>query len=207
MLELAVDLVAEEPRAALCTELDDTVEHVAGHRRAGRVVRGIDVDETRVRTQRPLQRIEVVHPAVRERAAPLRHLRPRRAGKLERRLVAGRLDDHVIAGLQQGMVGREDAFLGGRDDDHVLGAEALVDRRDRAAQLGCPGRLGVPEPQSEEPCFRIGFEREQVGESDGFGVARGEHVRGGELVQRVVLLDAKRRQSHDTRYWQSRAVG
>src|SRR3954465_8898881 len=42
MLELAVDLVGEEPRATLGAELDDSVEHLSRHLRARRVVRAVD---------------------------------------------------------------------------------------------------------------------------------------------------------------------
>ena len=120
MLELAVDLVAEEPGASLGAELDDAVEDGPRHQGPGRVVRRVEVDELRVGPQRALERVEIVRPAVGRRAPPLRHLGAGRARDLERRLVARRLDDDVVAGLEQGVVGGEDALLRGRDDDDVV---------------------------------------------------------------------------------------
>ena len=78
-----------------------------------------------------LERVEIVRPAVGGGAAPLRHLGAGRARDLERRLVARRLDDDVVAGLEEGVVGGEDALLRGRHDDDVVRCGGLVDRRDR----------------------------------------------------------------------------
>ena len=45
VLQLAIHLVGEEPGSALGTQLDDTIEHGARHRRARGIVRSVDVDE------------------------------------------------------------------------------------------------------------------------------------------------------------------
>ena len=164
MLELPVDLVAEEPGATLGAELDDPVEHLPRHQGAGRVVRRVDVDEPRLRSQRPLERVEIVGPAVGGRPSPLGHLGAGRERDLERRLVARRLDDDVVAGLEEGVVGDEDGLLGGRDDDDIVRLRGLVHRCDRGAQLGRARRLGVAEPLGEKPLARVGLEREQVGD-------------------------------------------
>ena len=154
------------------------------------------VDEPRVGTQRALERVEVVRPPVRRGPPPLGHLGAGRAGDLERRLVAGRLDDDVVAGLQERVVGEEDALLGGGDDNDIVGAGRLVDRGDRGAQLGRARRLRVAEPLGEKPLGRVRLEGEEVGDGDRLGVARGEHVRRRELVHGVVLLDPERRDLH-----------
>ncbi len=196
MLELPVDLVAEEPGAPLGAELDDPVEHLPRHQRAGRVVRRVDVDESCLRSQRPLERVEVVSPAICGRPSPLGHLGTGGEGDLERRLVARCLDDDVVAGLEEGVVGDEDGLLGSRDDDDVVRLRGLVHRGDRGAQLGRARRLGVAEPLGEQPLARVGLEREQVGDGHGLGVARGEHERRSELVLGVVLLDPEGRDLH-----------
>ena len=95
------------------------------------------------------------------------------------------------------MVGREDALLGGGDDD-VVRLDGLVERGDRRAELGRARRLGVAEPLLEEPLRRVGLEREQIRDRDGFGIARGEHERGRELVPSVVLLDPEGRDPQAT---------
>ena len=81
-------------------------------------MRRVHVDELRVGSQQALERVEVVRPAVGVRAAPVGHLGARRAGDRERRLVAGRLDDDVVAGPEERVVDDEDALLrsGERDD-------------------------------------------------------------------------------------------
>jgi hypothetical protein len=41
----------------------------------------------------------------------------------------------VIAGFQEGVMHEQDALLGARSYDHVVGTGALVQTRDRLAQL------------------------------------------------------------------------
>ena len=64
VLELAVDLVAEQHRVALGAQLHDPVEHRTRHLEPRRVVRRVHVDEPRVRAEQPLERLEVVLPSV-----------------------------------------------------------------------------------------------------------------------------------------------
>ncbi len=90
------------------------------------------------------------------------------------------------------MVSGEDAFFGGGDDDDILRLGGLVDRGDGRAKLGRARRLRVAEPLTEQPVGSAGLECEQIPDGDRLGVARGEHVRRRELVDRVVLLDPKR---------------
>ena len=196
MLELAVDLVTEEPRVALGAELDDAVEHVRRHLGAGGVVRRVDVDELGVGPERLLERVEVVRPAVGGGAAPRGHVGACRPRDLQRRLVTRRFDDDVVARLEQRVTREEDPLLGGRDDDHVVGLGRLVDRRARRAQLRCSGRLRVTEAKGVQPLGRVGLEGEQVGDGNRLGVARREHVGRRELVNRVVPLDAERGDLH-----------
>ena len=137
-----------------------------------------------------------MRPAVARRAPPLGHRRSRGVGDLERRLVARRLDHHVIARLEERVVCDEDCFLRRRDNHDVVRRQGLVDRSNRGPQLWSTYRLGVAEPLRQDPLQGIGLEREQVGNRDRFGVARREHVRGRELVDGVVLLDPERCDLH-----------
>src|SRR5262249_7885139 len=118
------------------------------------------------------------------------------ARDLERRLVARRLDDRVVAGGEQRVVEQEDALLGARGDDHVLGRYPGVDRGDRLAQLERPLGLRVAAPGGVEALLRVGLELEQLADRARLAVAAGQHVAGGELVARVEPLDPERLELH-----------
>ena len=188
MLELAVDLVARTSQAPRSAQSSTTRSSTAArHRRAGRVVRRVDVDELRVGPQRPLERVEVVGPAVRGEATPLRHARRRPSGRpgAPTRSTASRRRRGRPARGARGRRGRSPPRPR-PDDDDVVRLGRLVDRRDRRPQLGRAGRLRVAEAQREQPLVGLGLEREQVGDGDRLGVARREHVRRRELVDGVV---------------------
>ena len=196
VLELAVDLVAEEHRAGLGAELDHGVEHRPGHLEARRVVRGVHVDELRLRADELPQGVEIVRPAVGVGAPPLVHGRTGRARERQRRLVAGRLDDRVVARTEDGVLDGEDPLLGGGERDHGLRRRALVERGDRGTELERARHLGVAEPHRLEALARIRLEREQIRDRHRLAVARREHELGRELVAVVPALDAEGRQLH-----------
>ena len=197
VLELAIDLVGEEPRSPLGADIDHTVQHLPRHQHPRRVVRAVDVDELRVRPQRAPEVIEVVRPAVARRAPPLGHRRPGRARDLVRRLVAGRLDDDVIPRLEERVVGDEDPFLRRCDDDDLVRRPGFR-RRERSrpgARVRQPTRCSrAAAPRSRSSASGSRASRSAVVER--FGVARREHVRRRELVDGIVLLDPKRRDPH-----------
>ena len=143
-------------------------------------------------------------PAVGVPALPLAHLGAGAVRDLERRLVAGRLDDHVIAGLQQGVVEEEDALLGARGDDHLAGAGPLVERGYRLAEPGVTQRLGVPAPGFQQPLVRAGLEFQQVTHRARLAVAARQHVPRAVLIPCVEALDPERAQFHGAQY---RAAG
>ena len=196
MLELAVDLVAEEHRAGLGAELDHAVEHRPGHLEARRVVRGVDVDELRLRADELPQGVEVVRPAVGVGAPPLVHGRTGRARERQRRLVAGRLDHRVVARTEDGVLDGEYPLLGGGERDHGLRRSALVERGDRGTELERARHLGIAEPHRLETVARIRLEREEIRDRHRLAVARREHELGRELVAVVPALDAEGRQLH-----------
>src|SRR5207247_9883613 len=119
---------------------------------------------------------------------------------LQRRLVAWRLDDRVIAGPEEGVIDQEDALLGARGDDHLLGAGPLVQRGDRLPELGRAGRFGVSAPARQQPLVCVRLELKQLRDRARFAVAAGEHEPCAVLVPRVEALDPERAQLHDTYY-------
>ena len=74
-----------------------------------------------LRSQQALERVEVMRPAVLVAALPEADLGAGAARDLDRRAVARRLHDGVIAGREQRVVGDEDALLGGGEREHVVG--------------------------------------------------------------------------------------
>ena len=126
MLELPVHLVAEQNEPVIAGEPDDLLEHRPRHQRAGGVVRLVEVEHAGLGADQAREGVEIMSPAVLVAAPPLAHAGAGAARELQRRLIAGRLDDRVIAGPEEGVIEQEDAFLGARGDDHLLGAGALV---------------------------------------------------------------------------------
>src|SRR5215469_17076672 len=106
----------------------------------------------------------------------------------------------MIAGPEHGVIEQEDALLGARGDDHVLGAGRLVQRGDRLAERGRAGRLGVPAPLLQQPPVCVRLEVKQLRDRARLAVAAGEHEPRAVLVLRVEALDPERAQFHDVYY-------
>ena len=141
VLELAVDLVAEQHQVRAAGELEHRAVHLGRHEQAGRVVGRVHVQHPGARTHQRLEGGHVVAPVVLGAAAPFAHVGAGAARELQRGLVAGGLDDDVVAGPEQGVVQQEDPLLGAGRHQHVVGLEARVQRREwpRAA----PARRGT----------------------------------------------------------------
>jgi hypothetical protein len=112
MLEFPVDLVAEYHQPVRAGEPDDLLKHRPRHQRAGGIVRLVEVEHACRRADQARKRVQIMRPAVFVPAPPLAHLGAGAARDLQCRLIAGRLDDHVIAGPRHGVVEQEDALLG-----------------------------------------------------------------------------------------------
>jgi len=97
---------------ALNLALHDALERGPIHQRAGRIVRLVDIEHPSRRAHESLERLRVVGPALLVAPVPGADLGAGAAGHLERRLVARRLDDRVIARPEQRVVEQEDALLG-----------------------------------------------------------------------------------------------
>src|SRR5262249_60222268 len=145
-------------------------------------------------------RVEVMRPAVLVPAPPLAHLGAGAARELQRRLIAGRLDDRVIAGPEEGVIDQEDALLGARGDDHLLGAGPLVQRGDRRPNTLRAGRLGVSAPARQQPLMCVRLKLKQLRDRARLAVAAGEHEPGAVLVARVEALDPERADVHGVYY-------
>jgi hypothetical protein len=111
VLEFPVDLIAEHHQPVRAGEPDDMLKHRPRHQCAGGIVRLVEVEQACRRADQAGQRVEIMRPAVFVPAPPLAHLGAGTARDLQCRLIAGRLDDHMIAGPQQGVVEQEDALL------------------------------------------------------------------------------------------------
>src|SRR6185312_11504189 len=98
MLEFPVDLVAEHHQSVRAGELDDVLKHRPRHQRAGGIVRLVEVEQAGRRADQVRKRVQIMRPAVFVPAPPLAHFSAGAARDLQGRLIAGRLDDHVIAG-------------------------------------------------------------------------------------------------------------
>ena len=196
VLEPTVHLVAQQHDLALGRQLEHAREGGRVHLRSGWVVWAVDVDELGLRQQQLLQRVEVMRPTVLVTALPHAHVRARAARQLDRGAVAGNLDDGVIAAVEQRVRGDEDALLGRRQREHLVGLDALVASCDRTAKLARAGHLGIPQPQAEQTGLGVGLERQQVGHGARLAVAAREHQLGTELPLLVEALDRKRRDPH-----------
>ena len=94
------------------------------------------------------------------------------------------------------MVGDEDALLGRRQRENVLGCRALVTGGNRHAQLLRAGHFGVAEAHREQPLLSLWLQRQQLGDGLGLAVAAGQHQLGAKLPALVVALDRERPDLH-----------
>jgi hypothetical protein len=89
------------------------------------------------------------------------------------------------------MVEEKDGFFRRGNDNELIGVDGGIDRsQDFAKPRGARG-FGVTAPVLEKGVVGAGFEGQEIFDSDGFGVRRGEQVLGRELVFGHVFFDAK----------------
>ena len=76
----------------------------------------------------------------------------------------------MIVGADEGVVEKKNGFFGCSHNEDVLCANALVEGRERFAEPGCTGSLGVAAPVLEESVVGEGLKSEEIGDSAGFCV-------------------------------------
>jgi len=96
----------------------------------------------------------------------------------------------VVAGTEADVHRREDRLLRAGEDDHVVGADTLVQLRDRLAKEWGAGdrRVAEAEPSPHVRRFVV-RQGEELVEAQGLRVRGREHVRGRELVAVEVVLE------------------
>ncbi len=196
VLELAVDLIGKEDDVAAGCECNDMFKDKRRHQEAGGIMRRINIDGFGVQLDEFFKGGNIVRPAAFESAAPLANLRAGAAGDLQAALITGRLDDHMIARSDKGVIEHENAFLGGSQDENVAGLDLLVDGGDGFAQPGSTRRLRVAAPVFEEALVSSWLEVQEFLDGAGLGVGTGEQIPGGEFVLAEILFDSKRLDLH-----------
>jgi len=138
-----------------------------------------------------------VGPGVGRAAAPLGDGGTGTFGDGESAFVAGRFDDGVILGSEQGVIEDEDSFFGGGKNDELIGMNLRVHGGENFAKPGSAGGFGVAAPVVEESVVGAGFEGEDFLDGLGLGVRGREQVPGREFVLAHVLFNAEGRDLHE----------
>lgn len=191
VFEFAIDLVGEDVEVVAGGEFENVAEDFGAHKEASGIVGRVDIESPGVGTDEQFESGEIVGPIVFGLAAPLADGGTGGFGERESAFVAGRFDDGVIGGREKRVIEEEDGFFGGRDDDEIAGLDGGVDGGEGFAEPGGAGRFGVAAPVPEEGIVGAGFEGEEIGDGDGFGVGGGEEILGREFVEAHVFLDAE----------------
>ena len=121
-----------------------------------------------------------------------------RARQLQRRFVAGCLDDNMIARLQERVIGGKDSFFGCRDNDNVLRSGGFIDRGCSGAQFWCAFALRISKLLREESVCGVGFKCQNICNRNAFCITRRKQVGRSELVQCEVLLNTEWCDLHST---------
>ena len=120
VLEFAVDLVGEDINAMASGEFQDAAENAGRHEQSGGIMRRVDVNGARVRTDERFEDGEIVGPGVCGVAAPFGNSGTGAFRDGEGTFVAGRFDNGVILGREQGVIKDEDGFFGGGKNDELV---------------------------------------------------------------------------------------
>jgi len=158
MFELAVDLVGEDVNAMASGEFKDAAENVGRHEQSGGIVRRVNVNGARVRTDEKFEGGEIVGPGVGGIAAPFGNSGARAFGDGESTFVAGSFHDGMILGREQGVIEDEDGFFGGGKHDELMGRDLRVHGGQDIAKPGSAGGFGVTAPVVEEGVVGVGLE-------------------------------------------------
>ena len=121
VLEFAVDFVGEDVNTMAGGKFKDAAENVGRHEQSGGIMRRVDVNGARVWADERFEDGEIVGPGVCGVAAPFGNSGAGAFGDGEGTFVAGRFDNGVILGREQGVIKDEDGFFGGGKDDELVG--------------------------------------------------------------------------------------
>ena len=184
-------------RARLGGDLDDAVVGGSIRQHPGRVVGGVDDDESRRGRDLGAQPVDIDRPAVALVELVERHVRAGRPADLVQALVGRPGDDRVVARSEQHVGEAEDRLLGAGEGQDVVGLDRLVQRGDLAPQQRMAGRLGVA--QLEAVPQRAGLvvsEREQLRHRVRLDVRGAQQVLGRELPAGEVALEGELGDAH-----------
>ena len=115
---------------------------------------------------------------------------------LEQRLVAGCLDNHMIACVQDGVHVDPDGFFRAGVNQHLIVRGVLVDAGNLGAQAGSTGAFGIAEPELMKILFRTWLEGQQLVNRPGLTIGTAQQVAGGEFMRGEEPLQLKRRWFH-----------
>ena len=196
-LEAPVDLVDEEMRARLGGDGDDAVVGGSVRQHPGRVVWGVDDDESRRGRDLGAQPVDIDRPAVALVELVERHVRAGRPADLVQALVGGPGHDRVVARSEQHVGEAEDRLLGAGEGQDVVGLDRLVQRGDLAPQQRMTGRLRVAELEAvPQRAGLVVSEREQLRHRVRLDVGGAQQVLGRELPAGEVALEGEFGDAH-----------
>ena len=211
--EVLIDLVGEQPQIALPAQLGDAGDLLGGEHGPGRIVRAVDPNEAGARRHRAGEAVEV---RMKTPLGPERHIHHMGAARPNYPLI-GSIDrlgqNHLVAGSRETVQRAEEAALGPRCQDDVLGAARaagapLEPRGDGRAHLRVADDRRVPGAVS--PQRLDGRADDRLGGSL-VGIADGQkdHVVSGVAAAYALLVNApsfgslardpvdKRRETHN----------
>ncbi len=192
----AIDLVGEQQEPPPAREFGKAREALRLRQVAAGIVGKIDHHGPRGRRDLVLQPIGIQRPPLAGPAFPAGHPAAHGLGHRGQRLVARRLDDQVVARLQGGVHEDKDRLLGAGENQDVIGADAIVQAGDLAAQGRVAARLGVAQAQGPESFLGPGLHGQQFAQGKGFAVRGAKVGARAELMAGEKTLQGERDDPH-----------
>ncbi len=160
VFKFAIDLVGKNANVVASGKIENASEDFRAHEKAGRIMRGVDVDGAGVGADQRFESGKIMGPIVFGFAAPFTDGGSGAFGKGERAFVARRFDDGVVRGREERVIEEEDGFFGGGDDDELGRGDGFIDGGEGFAEPGRAGGFGVAAPVLEKGVVGAGFEGE-----------------------------------------------
>ena len=177
---------------------DDSVVGGSVRQHTGRVVGGVDDDESRRGRDLGAQAVDVDRPAVALVELVERHVRTGRSADLVQALVGRPRHDCVVAWSEEHVCEAEDRFLGASEGQDVVGLDRLVQRGYLAPQQRVAGRLGVAQLEAvpQRACLVVS-EGEQLRHRVRLDVRGAQQVLGREFPAGEVTLEGELGDAHE----------
>ena len=195
-LQAPVDFVRKNDKAVPFGKRRQFMYKIAVRQKAGGIVGQIDHDHFRAIRESSFQIVEIDAPPVVRFCPPLGHLGTDSASHVAEGLVAGRMNDEMVPGLQGDIHEVEDGLFGTCMHQHLFGGDPFIKGGDGLPQLRMTQGFRVTEPKRGKLIAGVGLHCQQFLQRHAFAVRGTENIRGRELMFGEIAFQTKGFQLH-----------